>query len=87
VSFRESINRWPVEVVLAALPGVAKRTVFAWRAGDRAPEPWQQVLILDKLGEPPPAPPAPPPPAPLPGVPGVSPGRGRPRKAQPPADV
>ncbi len=72
--FQSRINQYPVPLIVERI-GCGRSVAYAWQAGDRTPEPWQQIMILEKLGEPPP----------LPGVPGVSPGRGRPRKAQPPA--
>ena len=82
VSFAEAVSRFPVPYVRKILIGldgkpVSLNAVYKWQRGESCPEPWEQVLILKALGNPPEA---------ATGAP-VKRGRGRPRKAEPPADV
>ena len=82
VSFAESISRFPVPYVRKILTGldgkpVSMNAVYKWQRGESCPEPWEQVLILKALGNPPAA---------ATSEPGKR-GRGRPRKDSGPAAV
>lgn len=73
--FHRRLRLFPVSVVIERI-GCKQSAVYAWQSGFRTPEPWQQSMILEKLGEPP---------APTPASGGApeTPGRGRPRKVYP----
>ena len=65
--FQIAISRFPVPLIVERI-GCGKSVAYAWQAGDRTPEPWQQTMILERMGDPP---------AP---VEAAARGRGRPRK-------
>lgn len=71
--FQKTVSKYPVLFIIGRLPGVSARAVYSWQNGTRTPEEWQQALILEKLGQPPP-------PDKLPAIEPGKRGRGRPRK-------
>ena len=65
--FQQRVSLFPVPLIIERI-GCGQSVAYAWQQGTRTPEPWQQELILEKLGSPPEA------------SEPVKRGRGRPRK-------
>lgn len=50
--FQSRLRLFPVSLVMERI-GCKQAAVYGWQAGTRLPEPWQQAMILEKLGDPP----------------------------------
>jgi hypothetical protein len=55
--FSALLLRFPVPVICLRVPKLPAATVYHWQRGQRVPPEWVQMLITEKLGNPPDVPP------------------------------